>query len=437
MTTLQQLNNFELDKVHRKINEEYNKFKAMGIQFNMARGKPAPEQLALAEQLLNLPGSGNYMASDGADCRNYGGERGLPEARELMSALVGAPPENTLVEGNSSLALMHDYLVFSLLRGNSDSLLPWSQEEKIRFLCPVPGYDYHFNMTEEYGIEMCPVSLDADGPDMDQVEELVAEDSSIKGMWCVPKYSNPTGTIYSDSVIKRLASMTTAAPDFRLFWDNAYAVHHLTEKRITIANILDACESAGHPNRALVFASTSKVTFPGGGIAAFASSTDNLQWFLEKIGKRSIVPDRINQLRHMALLPDEQALHALMDAHRQIIDPKFEAVHAAFDRWLTDPTVANWTRPKGGYFISLHTPKGCARRAVELAEKAGVTMTPAGAAFPYGNDPEDSHLRIAPTFLSMEEIEQAAEGIALSIRLAVSEKARTKNNLCYPITTPE
>lgn len=429
MTTLQQLNNTELEEVHHKICEEYDSFKAQGARFNMARGKPAPEQLALAEWLLDLPGSGNYMANDGTDCRNYGGERSLPEARALMSSLVGVPPQNILVEGNSSLALMHDHLVFSLLKGNPDSSIPWGQEKKIRFLCPVPGYDYHFNMTEEYGIEMCPVPLGADGPDMDRVEALVADDSSIKGMWCVPKYSNPTGTIYSDSVVKRLASMTTAAPDFRLFWDNAYAIHHLTEERITISNIFEACESAGHPNRALIFASTSKVTFPGGGIAAFASSTVNLQWFLEKIGKRSIVPDRINQLRHMALLPDEQALHTLMDFHRQIINPKFEAVHAAFDRWLTKPKVANWTRPKGGYFISLHTPKGCARRAVELAERAGVTMTPAGAAFPYGDDPEDSHLRIAPTFLSLEEIEQAAKGIALSIRLAASEKARTKNNL--------
>lgn len=429
MNEFNELSDSELKGLYHNANEKYLAFKVRRISFNIARGKPAPEQLALAERLLTLPGDNHYLAIDGTDCRNYGGERGVPEACALMSKIVGAAPENTLVEGNSSLALMHDHLVFSLLKGNLDSPRPWCQEKKIRFLCPVPGYDYHFNMTEEYGIEMIPVPLNSCGPDMKEVETLVANDASIKGMWCVPKYSNPTGTIYSDSVIKRLASMSTAAPDFRLFWDNAYAIHHLTEERITIANVLEACENAGHPNRALIFASTSKVTFPGGGIAAFASSTANLQWFLEKVGKRSIVPDRINQLRHMVLLPDEQALHALMGAHRQIIMPKFRAVHAAFERWLTEPKMASWTCPKGGYFISLHTPKGCARRAVELAGKAGVVMTPAGAAFPYGEDPEDSHLRIAPTFLSLKEIEQAAEGIALSIRLAASERSLSQRPL--------
>lgn len=429
MTPLSELSDAALQALHRRATEQYVAFKACGLSFNMARGKPAPEQLALAEQLLRLPGQEDYLAIDGTDCRNYGGERGILEARVLMSKIVGAAPDNTLVEGNSSLALMHDHLVFSLLKGNPDSLRPWCQEKRVRFLCPVPGYDYHFNMTEEYGIEMLPVALHDNGPDMDEVESLVAEDATIKGMWCVPKYSNPTGTVYSDAVIERLAHMPAAAPDFRLFWDKAYAVHHLTEERVAIANILKTCEGAGHPNRALIFASTSKVTFPGAGIAAFASSTANLQWFLDKTAKRSIVPDRINQLRHMALLPDEVALHALMDAHRQIIAPKFDAVHGVFERWLSDPRMADWTRPKGGYFISLRTQRGCARRAIELAGEAGVVVTPAGAAFPYGQDSQDSHMRIAPTFLSLEDARQAAEGIALAIRLAASERTLVQRGL--------
>lgn len=429
MTILSALSDTALRALHDRVSEQYRAFQARGLRFNMARGKPAPAQLALAERLLELPGRDVHLASDGTDVRNYGGERSLAEARALFAPLVGAAPGNILVEGSSSLALMHDHLVFSLLKGNPDSPRPWCREARIRFICPVPGYDYHFNMTEEYGIEMIPVALHDDGPDMDAVEALVAGDASIKGMWCMPKYSNPTGAIYSDAVIERLARMPTAAPDFRLFWDNAYAVHHLTVERVEIADILQACERAGHDNRPLVFASTSKITFPGAGIAAFASSKTNSQWFAGKTGKRSIVPDRINQLRHMALLPDTAALHALMDAHRQIIAPKFDAVHSVFKYWLNEPELATWTRPSGGYFISVYAPPGCARRTVELAAQAGVEMTPAGAAFPYGHDPQDNHLRIAPTFLSLEDVEQAAEGIALAIRLAASQHAQAERGL--------
>lgn len=429
MTTLSELSDSALDTLHARAAEQYQAFQARGLCFNMARGKPAAEQLALAERLLELPGREDYLANDGTDVRNYGGQRSLADARALFAPLVGAAPGNILVEGSSSLALMHDHLVFSLLKGNPDSPQPWGLEARVRFICPVPGYDYHFNMTEEYGIEMIPVALHDDGPDMDAVEALVADDASIKGMWCMPKYSNPTGAVYSDAVIERLARMATAAPDFRLFWDNAYAVHHLTAERVEIANILPACEHAGHANRALVFASTSKVTFPGAGIAAFASSEANLQWFVDKTAKRSIVPDRINQLRHMALLPDQAALQSLMGAHRRIVAPKFEAVHAAFEHWLGEPALASWTRPRGGYFISVQTPAGCARRVVELAGAAGVEMTPAGAAFPYGHDPQDNHLRIAPTFLSLEDVEQAAKGIALAIRLAVSEYIQAERGL--------
>lgn len=429
MTILSEWSDAALRALHDRATAQYQAFQARDLRCNMARGKPAAEQLALAERLLELPGRDNYLASDGTDTRNYGAGRSLPEARALLAPLVGATPDNTLVEGNSSLALMHDHLAFSLLKGNPDSPQPWCREAKVRFICPVPGYDYHFNMTEEYGIEMIPVALHDDGPDMDAVEALVADDAAIKGMWCMPKYSNPTGAVYSDAVIERLARMTTAAPDFRLFWDNAYAAHHLTPERVEIANILPACERAGHDNRALVFASTSKITFPGAGIAAFASSPANMQWFIGKTGKRSIVPDRINQLRHLALLPDQAALRALMDDHRRLIAPRFDAVHTAFEYWLAEPALATWTRPRGGYFISVHTPAGCARRTIELAGMAGIEMTPAGAAFPYGHDPQDNHLRIAPTFLSLDDVEQAAEGIALAIRLAASEHARAERGL--------
>ena len=397
------------------------------LALNMARGKPAAAQLDLAEALLELPGRGHHLAADGTDCRNYGGNQGLPELRALFAELIGAAVDNTVAAGNSSLALMYDHLVFSLLKGNPDSLKPWSQEAQVKFLCPVPGYDYHFNMTEEYGIEMIPVALGDDGPDMDQIEALVAEDPAIKGMWCVPKYSNPTGAVYSDEVVERLAWMKTAAPDFRIFWDNAYFAHHLTPERIEIANLLAACARHGHPNRALVFASTSKITFAGAGVAAFASSAANVQWFLQAAGKRSIGPDKINQLRHHALLPNAAALHALMDEHRHIIAPKFVAVDRVLHKHLAAPRVATWTTPRGGYFISLFTPEGCARRVVELASELGVTLTPAGAAFPYGHDPQDHHIRIAPTALTLAEAEQAAEGIAAAVLLAVAEQGEAGN----------
>lgn len=428
MTVLTELDNETLDARHDRTRDLYGAFKERGLEINMARGKPAPAQLDLMERLLELPGRGNHIASDGTDCRNYGGELGLPEARALYAKLIGAPPENTIVAGNSSLALMHDHIVYSLLKGNPASPVPWSRAAPIRFLCPVPGYDYHFNMTEEYGIEMLPVALGDDGPDMDQVEALVAGDAAIKGMWCVPKYSNPTGAVYSDVVIERLARMHTAAPDFRIFWDNAYVMHHLTTERIEIANLLAACERAGNPDRALMFMSTSKITFPGAGLAVFASSAANVRWFLAHAGRRWIGPDKINQLRHMRALPDEAALTALMDRYRAIIAPKFEAVYDTFNRMLTESRGATWTCPKGGYFISLYAD-GCARRTVELAGEAGIVLTPTGAAFPYRNDPDDRHIRIAPTILSMTEVTQAAEGIACALQLATSEREQARRGL--------
>lgn len=429
MTQLADLSDSDLKALHERVRAQYDAFKGRGLALNMARGKPSPEQLDLAESLLDKPGAGNHTAGDGTDCRNYGGLQGLAEIRELFSGMLGAKPEQVIASGNASLSLMHDYIVFSLLKGNPDSGQPWGRGGPVKFLCPVPGYDRHFAICEEYGIEMINVPMGPDGPDMDRVEDLVAADSAIKGIWCVPKYSNPTGAVYSDQVVERLATMETAAGDFRIFWDNAYAVHHLTEERVEIASLLEACERAGNPNRALVFGSTSKITFAGAGVALFAGSGANRDWFIQCMSKRTIGPDKINQLRHAQLLPDVQALHHLMDAHREILAPKFRAVESTFDRLLSEPRVADWTKPKGGYFISLDTPPGCARRAVDLAKDAGLTMTPAGAAFPYGKDPQDSNIRVAPSFPSLEEVEQAAEGIALCVMLAAAEQAVSQRGL--------
>jgi DNA-binding transcriptional MocR family regulator len=406
-----------------QIRERYAAFKAKGLKLNLTRGKPSPAQLDLSAPLLSLPGAADYMAEGGTDCRNYGGLQGLAEARQLFSGMVGAPPEQVVVADNSSLALMHDTVVFSLLKGTSDGAGPWSRQGEITFLCPVPGYDRHFHICETYGIRMIPVGLGEDGPDMDQVERLVAQDASIKGMWCVPKYSNPTGVIYSDRTVERLAAMKTAASDFRLWWDNAYAAHHLTGERIEIANIIELCARHGHPNRPLVFASTSKITLGGAGLGLMAASKENVKWYLARTALRTIGPDKLNQLRHVRFLKNAQGIVELMDGHRALIGPKFQRVLAVFDEKLAEVPGVSWTRPKGGYFISLSVPAGCARRVVALAKEAGVELTPAGATHPYGEDAEDRTIRIAPTFPELAEIEQAAEGVALCVLLAIAEKA--------------
>jgi DNA-binding transcriptional MocR family regulator len=365
----------------------------------------------------------DYLAEDKTDCRNYGNLQGLMEARRLFSQLLGAPPDQIIVANNSSLALMHDAVVYSLLKGTCDSETAWSKQGEIAFLCPVPGYDRHFRICEDYGIRMIPVRLTDDGPVMDEVERLVASDASIKAVWCVPKYSNPTGHVYSDAVIERLAAMKTAAPDFRLFWDNAYAVHHLTLDRIEIANILELCARHGNPNRPFVFASTSKITLGGAGLALFAGSPANIKWMLARFTPRTIGPDKLNQLRHVRFLKNHSSILDLMERHRDIIGPKFEKVLEVFSERLSGIPGISWTRPKGGYFISLDVPQGCARRVVALAKDAGVELTPAGATYPYGKDPEDRNIRIAPTFPDMPEVTLAAEGVAVCVQLAVAEKS--------------
>lgn len=396
---------------------QYDAFRQRGLKLDMSRGKPAPEQLDLNNALLDA--LSGYTAADGTDCRNYGGGVGLPEARALFGSLLGVPAAQVVVDGSASLSLMHDVIVYALLNGMPGGE-PWVMRQPVTFLCPVPGYDRHFSICEARGIRMLNIPMNDDGPDMDMVEHMVASDASIKGMWCVPKYSNPSGTVYADQVVRRLASMETAACDFRIMWDDAYRFHHLSDESVEIADILAECAKAGYPDRAFVFASTAKVSWAGSGIAALAASPANIAWWTRHAGVRSIGPDKVNQLRHVRLLKDAATVEALMARHRALLQPKFDAVLEQFAKHLSGVEGVSWTVPKGGYFIDLVTPTGTAKRTIALAKEAGITLTPAGAAFPYGLDPEDSHIRIAPSFPSLDEITQAAEGIALSVMLATA-----------------
>lgn len=400
-----------------KAKAEYETFKQLGLKLDMSRGKPAPEQLDLSSALLKE--LGDHKAADGTDTRNYGGGSGLPEARALFASMLDVAPSQVVVDNNASLALMHDTVVYALLYG-FPGYAPWSAQRPITFLCPVPGYDRHFSICESLGINMVNVPLSATGPDMNMVEELVASDANIKGMWCVPKYSNPSGAVYSDNVVHRLATMKTAAPDFRLLWDDAYRLHHLSGQNAVIANVLEECTKAGNPDRAIVFSSTSKITLAGAGLAALASSPANIAWWERRTAVRSIGPDKINQLRHVRFLKDRANVEILMEQHRQLLKPKFDAVLDKFDIYLKNIEGVSWTNPQGGYFIDLVTPAGHAKRTVMLAKEVGITLTPAGAAFPYGKDPEDRHIRIAPSFPSIGEIGQAAKGIALALLVSIS-----------------
>lgn len=419
MPLLSSLSTDDLRSYGERIRSRYDAFTERRLNLNLTRGKPSPAQLDLSSELLSLPGQGNYVSGN-IDCRNYGELAGLPELRALLAPLFGAPPDRTVIGDNGSLPLMYDAVALSMLKGTCDSERPWCKESRVGFLCPVPGYDRHFSICQELGIEMISVPLMDTGPDMDVVESLVA-DPQIKGMWCVPKYSNPSGAVYSNEVIDRLAKMKTAARDFRLFWDNAYAVHHLTDERIEIANIDEACARRGHANRAFIFGSTSKITFAGAGVGVFASSKDNVSWYLERIAKRTIGGDKLNQLRHLRLLKTTGRIMELMDRHRAILAPKFDTVLETFAEHLGGTGVASWTRPKGGYFITLDVPDGCARHVVKLAREAGVELTPAGATHPLGKDPRDRTIRIAPTFPALAEVSQAAEGVALSVLLATTQ----------------
>lgn len=397
----------------------YAEFARRGLKLDVTRGKPSSAQLDLSNALLD---SRAFMSRDNADCRNYyGGVHGLPEARELFAPMLGAPAAQVIVADNTSLGLMHDALVYSLLSEGPEREKSWlsASSSDVKFLCPVPGYDRHFALCERLGIKMIPVNLTGHGPDLDEVERYV-EDPSVKGIWCVPKYSNPTGETYSEQTVRGLAAMNAAATDFRIFWDNAYCEHHLGEDEAVLPDIIAACTAAGHSNRAFVFGSTSKMTFPGGGLALFASSAANVDWFARNMSVRTIGPDKLNQLRHVELLRDHDGIKRHMVAHRAILQPKFQAVTESFERELAG-TGAKWSEPKGGYFVCLNVLPGTARRTVALARAAGIAMVPAGATHPYGRDQLDSTLRIAPSFPSVEDVRFAAEGIAISVQVATAE----------------
>ena len=401
---------------------DYDALVAQGMKLDLTRGKPSSAQLDLATPMLSLPGA-QYRAADGTDTRNYQGLQGLPELRAIFSDALQVPVDQLIAFGNGSLELMHDTLVNALLNAMPDSPKRWIDEERVAFLAPVPGYDRHFALCERLGIDLIPVPMTDLGPDMDQVERLVAADPSIKGIWCVPKYSNPTGAVYADDVIGRLATMPAAAPDFRIMWDNAYAVHTLTDAPAEIADLLALATAAGRANRVFVFGSTSKITLAGAGVAFLGASPANVEWWLTLTSKRTIGPDKTNHLRHSMFLQDAAGVAAHMRRHQEIIGPKFATVERILSEQFADTPGVAWSTPAGGYFVTLTVPDGCASQIVRLAKEAGIALTPAGATHPYGQDPRDAVIRLAPTFPVLDEVEKAMSGVAVCVRLALAQRA--------------
>jgi DNA-binding transcriptional MocR family regulator len=414
----------ELEAQHELQLRDYADLQAKKLGLDLTRGKPSPAQLDLSNELLALPGT-EYRDGDGTDTRNYGGLHGLPELRAIFGELLGIPVQNLIAGNNASLEIMHDLVVFSLLHGGVDSVRPWIEEPVVKFLCPAPGYDRHFAITENFGIEMIPVPMLEEGPDVDLIEELVASDPAIKGMWCVPVFSNPTGTTYSWENVRRLVQMQTAATDFRLFWDNAYAVHTLTHDFVRQVDVLGLAAKAGNPNRPYVFASTSKITFAGAGVSFFGGSLGNIAWYLQHAGKKTIGPDKVNQLRHLRFFGDADGVRLQMQRHQQLLAPKFALVAEILSDRLGESKIASWTDPKGGYFVSLDVWPGTARRTIALAKDAGIAVTEAGAAFPYRKDPEDKNIRIAPSFPSTPDLNEAIGGLATCALLAATESMLT------------
>lgn len=400
---------------------EYEKQKALGLKLNMARGKPGREQLDMVTDLCNILVKPEDFISDGIDSRNYGNVDGLPAAKALFADILGCKPEQCFVGGNASLQLMYDTVAKAYSNGLLHSEKPWSKLEKVKWLCPAPGYDRHFKVTQSFGAELITVPMTENGPDMDVVEELI-KDPAVKGMWNVPKYSNPDGIIYSDETIRRIAAMKPAAPDFMLMWDNAYCIHEFDGEFVPFADILSLCAENGNADMVYEFASTSKVTFPGAGVAVMATSEANLAYLTPLINIQTIGFDKINQLRHVKYLQDKEHTLALMQRHAAILRPKFRAVLDALDREIAPLGIGEWKRPKGGYFVSYNAMPGTAKRALALCKEAGVTMTGAGATFPYGVDPQDSNIRIAPSLPPVEELQQAIAVFCVCVRLAALEK---------------
>ena len=428
MQSYQEMSREELLREKESLEQQYKEICKKGLKLDMSRGKPSKEQLELSMPMMDVLTSETPLVSRaGTDIRNYGVIDGITEGQEFIASLVGLGPEaydNVIVYGNASLNIMYDCISRSMMFGVNGST-PWCKLDKVKWLCPVPGYDRHFAITECFGIEMINVPLYEDGPDMDMVEKLVSEDDSIKGIWCVPKYSNPMGTSYSDETVRRLARLKPAAEDFRIYWDNAYSVHHLYDDEKDqdfLLEILDECAKAGNPDMVYKFTSTSKISFPGSGIAALAASKANLDDIRKYITVQTIGHDKLNQLRHVKFFKDLEGVHAHMRKHAAILRPKFEMVEATLEKELGGLGIGEWTTPKGGYFISFESLDGCAKKIVAMAKEAGVVMTGAGATYPYGKDPKDSNIRIAPSFPPIEELEKAAQVFVVCVKLASVEK---------------
>jgi DNA-binding transcriptional MocR family regulator len=417
---LTELSPAELDAFRAGEQAAYQALCAQQISLDLTRGKPSSEQLDLSNALLHLPEG--YRAADGTDVRNYGGLAGLPELRAIFAELLGIETAQIVAGGNASLTMMRDTLVYCLLRGAVDSDAPWSQADTIRFVCPVPGYDRHFTLLESLGIEMVTVPMTDDGPDPDATAALVRDDPTVRGMWIVPTYANPSGAVCTQEVAAALTAMPTAAPDFKIFWDNAYAWHHLTPDEAKSADVLSLASAAGHPERPIVFASTSKITFAGAGVGFLAGSLPTVQWYLKNLADGSIGPDKVNQLRHAQFFGTAEGVREHMRKHRDLIAPKFAAVDRILTEQLAGLGIAQWTRPTGGYFVNLDVLDGTAARVVALAKQAGIALTPAGSSFPYHRDPRDRNIRLAPTMPAARDVSTAMAGVATCVRLAAAEK---------------
>lgn len=423
MTDYTRLSENELRNELNQLNELYEQFKSKNLKLDMSRGRPCTEQLALSNDMLKFPQvSEGFKTADGVDARNYGIIDGISEAKELFAEILEVSSKQIIIGNNSSLSMMYDTIDRAMHFGVYGSKAPWIKFPKIKFICPSPGYDRHFAITELFGVEMIVVDMLGDGPDIEAIEKLVADDPLIKGIWCIPKYSNPDGITYSDRVVDALASMKTAAEDFRIFWDNAYVVHHLSDKHDQLKNLLTACVDAGNPDRAFIFGSSSKITFPGAGIAFMAASENNIANIKKLIAYKTIGPDKINQLRHVRFLKNAKGVEEHMKKHAQILKPKFDMVLNLLSTQLKDKNIAQWNEPRGGYFISFNTLPGCAKAVVQMAAEAGVVLTPAGATFPYGKDPLDKNIRIAPTLPPISELKVAMELFCICVKIVTLKK---------------
>lgn len=423
MKAYKDLSKEELLTLQKQLNKEYEEAKAKELKLDMSRGKPAASQLDMEMDFMNVLNADSIFKTEaGVDCRNYGIMDGIPEARKLIGDVLGVSADNVIVFGNASLNIMYDTVARSEIFGVMGET-PWCKLDKVKFLCPVPGYDRHFAITEQFGIEMINVPMTEDGPDMDMVEELVNTDPAVKGIWCVPKYSNPQGYTYSDETVKRFAALKPAAKDFRIYWDNAYAIHDLyEEKKDTLLDIISECEKAGNPDMVYEFCSTSKVTFPGSGIAALAASKANLDFIKKFMTIQTIGYDKVNQLRHVRYFKDAEGMKAHMMKHAAILRPKFEAVFHVLESELNGLGIGSWTEPKGGYFISFDALEGCAKKIVEKCKEAGVVLTGAGATYPYKKDPKDSNIRLASSFPTPEELAMATDLFVLCVKIVSVEK---------------